>query len=316
MSRKIEALQEAAAQKAQEATERVEKALERMLKQNQKINFQTVAHSANVSTAYLYKYPELKTRIITLRDQQKNQSKPKQAPVASDNSKTVMINALREETRRLRSEMSELRRANESLTGRLYQIQSSNDLTERLKIENESLKSQLKDLSERLQNCESKLPQKVTPITQAKSKVKPATTNINEPITQRLEAIGVPLNSTLNKVISSAPEQIVFTAVAALEEAIKTDRIERPGAWLKKAIEDGWRPNEALEKPAAPAGTTQSTFREWYDLAKAYGTIKEFEERDGVMMVRENTGQWHVYEEYVVRGWTIEYFRDWKKRRV
>ena len=158
MSRKIEALQEAAALKAQEATERVEKALEQMLEQNQKINFQTVAHSANVSTAYLYKYPELKTRIITLRDQQKNQSKPKQAPVASDNSETVMINALREETRRLRFEMSELRRANESLAGRLYQIQSSNDLTERLKIENESLKSQLKDMTERLQDCETKLP--------------------------------------------------------------------------------------------------------------------------------------------------------------
>lgn len=58
MNRKIEALQEAAALKAQEAEERVEKALERMIKQNQKINFQSVAHSANVSTAYLYKYPE------------------------------------------------------------------------------------------------------------------------------------------------------------------------------------------------------------------------------------------------------------------
>jgi membrane-bound lytic murein transglycosylase len=152
MSRKIEALQEAAAQKAQEATERVEKALERMLKQNQKINFQTVSHSANVSTAYLYKYPELKNRIITLRDQQKNQSKPKQTPIASDNSKIVMINTLREETKRLRVEISELRRANEALTGRLYQVQSSNYLIERLKQENELLKIQLQEFTKQLES--------------------------------------------------------------------------------------------------------------------------------------------------------------------
>lgn len=212
--------------------------------------------------------------------------------------------------------MSKLRRANEALTGRLYQIQSSNDLAERLKLENELLRSQVKDLSERLQNCESKLPQKVTPITQAKSIVKPTTTSPNDQITQRLEALAVPLNSTLSKVIRSAPVHIVLAAISALEEAIKTDRIQRPGAWLRKAIEDGWQPNEALEKQEAPAGTTQSTFREWYDLAKAYGTIKEFEERDGVMMVRENAGQWYTYEEYVAKGWTIEYFRSWKSRRL
>lgn len=198
MSRKIEALQEAAALKAQEATERVEKALERMLKQNQKINFQTVAHSANVSTAYLYKYPELKNRIITLRDQQKNQAKPKQAPVASDNSKTVMINALREETKRLRAEMSELRRANEALTGRLYQIQSSNDLAERLKIENESLKIRIQELIEQLKTYEgvssgSTTQSNVTPIGQA------AKSSISDAIKTELEQLNIFLNSTLTK---------------------------------------------------------------------------------------------------------------------
>ncbi|MGH2416684.1 MAG: DUF6262 family protein, partial [Microcystaceae cyanobacterium] len=167
MNRKIEALQEAAALKAQETEERVEKALERMIKQNQKINFQSVAHSANVSTAYLYKYPEIKHRIITLRDQQKNQSKPKPVPIASDNSKAVIIYNLREETKRLRAEIAQLRRINEALTGRLYQVQSFHDLAERLKRENESLQVQVKQLSEQLTECAALLPTKVTSITQA-----------------------------------------------------------------------------------------------------------------------------------------------------
>ncbi len=80
--------------------------------------------------------------------------------------------------------------------------------------------------------------------------------------------------------------------------------------------ESQWIPNEALEKQAKAASTSKPTFREWYDLAKAYGVITAFEERDGVMMVRENAGQWHTYEDYVAKGWTIEYFRAWKSRRM
>ncbi len=68
MNRKIEALQEAAAHKAKESAERVEKALERMIKQGQVISFKSVAQTANVSTAYLYKQEDLRSRIETLRD--------------------------------------------------------------------------------------------------------------------------------------------------------------------------------------------------------------------------------------------------------
>ena len=236
MSRKIEALQEAAAHKGQEAHERVEKALEFMIKQNQKINFQTVAHSASVSTAYLYKYPEIKHRIITLRDQQKNQSQPKQVPIASDNSKAVIIYNLREETKRLRAEIEELRRANVALTGRLYQVQSSYDLAERLKIENESLQIQVKQLAQRLQECEAKLPTKVTPVTGAKK------SNISDQIQIQLAAVGIQLNPTLTKSIKLASTEAVLDAIKAYKEALATGKIERPGAWLKKAIEEQWKP--------------------------------------------------------------------------
>ncbi len=286
MSRKIEALQEAAAHKAQEAHERVEKALERMIKQNQKINFQTVAHSANVSTAYLYKYPEIKHRIITLRDQQKNQSKPKQVPIASDNSKAVIIYNLREETKRLRAEMAELRRANEALTGRLHQVQSSHDLAERLNRENESFQLQVKQLSERLQECEARLPQKVTPITQAK---KP---HITDQIQNQLAAAGIQLNPTLTKAIKSTSEEAVLDAIEAYKQALATDKIERPGAWLKKAIEEQWKPNDAVQ-----AQSEQETFNQWYPLAHKKGLVLASQKGKNCIEVYTSDQQWIPFAE-------------------
>jgi predicted RNase H-like nuclease (RuvC/YqgF family) len=281
MSRKIEALQEAAALKAQEAEERVELALERMIKQNQKINFQSVAHSANVSTAYLYKYPEIKQRIVTLRDQQKNQSKPKQVPVASDNSKAVIIHNLREETKRLRGEISELRRANEVLTGRLYHFQSSYDLAERLKKENESLLLQIKDLVQRLQECEAKLPQKVTPITQAKR------ANISDSVQNQLAAVGIQLNPTLTKAIKLASDEAVLDAIEAYKEALATGKVERPGAWLKKAIEEQWKPNDTVQ-----AQSEQEVFNEWFPLAQKQGLVLASQKGKNGIEVYTSNEQW------------------------
>ena len=128
--------------------------------------------------------------------------------------------------------------------------------------------------------------------------------------------MGVKLNSTLTKVIRAAPESVVLNAIAALKEAVSSGRIERPGGWLKTAIEARWIPNEAVEAMPVIANTSQPTFREWYDLAKVYGVIKAFEDRHGVMMVQENSGHWYTYEDYVAKGWTLDYFRRWKSHRV
>lgn len=86
-NKKIEALQNSAAQKATVTASRVELALEKMIKQGQEINFTSVAHSAKVSTAYLYKQPAIRSRIESLRNQQKQRLSTKQPPLTSDNSR-------------------------------------------------------------------------------------------------------------------------------------------------------------------------------------------------------------------------------------
>jgi hypothetical protein len=242
-NRKIEALQEAAAQKARESEERVEKALEKMIKQGQKITFSTVAQVANVSTAYLYKQPDLRSRIETLRDQQKQRSKPKQPPPASDNSKAVIIQSVRVENKRLRGEIDELRKINESLTGRVYQLQSSQNLAERLRAENAELKKQLEE-------CRSRYPAelptgnpKVTPIDKGKTR------GITDRIKDELDRLDIKLNSTLTrKIKAAADEERVLNAIAALEEARRSGNVRNAIGFLVRAITEGWTKEDSPQQ--------------------------------------------------------------------
>jgi len=205
-----------------------------MIKQGQKITFATVAQVANVSTAYLYKQPDLRGRIETLRDQQKQRSKPKQPPPASDNSKGVIIQSLRAENKRLRGEIDELRKINESLTGRLYQAQSSQNLADRLRAENAELRKQLEDCRSRHPAAPPTDNPKVTPIDKGKTR------GITDRINDELDRLGIKLNSTLTRIIKAADEETVLNALAALEEAMGSGNVRNVSGFLVQAISQGW----------------------------------------------------------------------------
>jgi chromosome segregation ATPase len=194
-----------------------------------------------------------------------------------------MINTLREETKRLKAEITELRRANEALAGRLYQVQSSNDLAERLKLENNFLKQQVQELTQRLQECESKLPQKVTPITQAKG----SRSDLSEVVQNHLAAAGINLNPTLVKTIKAAPQEAVLDAIEAYKEALATGNIEHPGGWLKKAIEEGWKSNDTVQ-----AKSEMETFNEWFPLAQKRGIVLASQKGPNGMEVYLPEGGW------------------------
>ncbi len=243
-NRKIEALREAAAQKARESEERVEKALEKMIKQGQKITFATVAQVANVSTAYLYKQPHLRNRIETLRDQQKQRSKPKQPPPASYNSKGVIIQSLRAENKRLRGEIDELRKINESLTGKLYQAESSQNLADCLRAENAELRKQLEDCRSRHPAAPPTDNPKVTPIEKGKTR------GIADRINDELDRLGIKFNSTLTRIIKAADEETVLNALAALEEAMGSGNVKNASGFLVRAITEGWTKEDSPQQLA------------------------------------------------------------------
>lgn len=293
-NRKIEALQEAAAQKAKKSAERVEKALERMIKQGQIISFKSVAQSANVSTAYLYKQEDLRNRIETLRDQQKQKPKSKQPPIASDNSKSVMISTFREENKKLRAEIDGLRRINEGLAGRVYHLQGADDLAQRLKTENAELKQQLE--SGRQQVQESTVVPIENPKVTSLEKKRAGSSNISEQVKQQLESLGIQLNSTLIKAILAAEEEIVLSAIEALKEAISNGGVDKPGGWLKTAIEQCWKPNVK-----GKIKSELDLFTEWYPKALQKRLIQASQTTFDGIMIYTNDDKWIPFSEMLAQ---------------
>lgn len=266
--RKIEALKEATDRKRQEALDKTNAAIAKLLKEDKRINFPTVAKEAGVSVTYLYKYDDLKERINHLRKQQEETIKKPIAPQsASDKSKQVIINQLRERIKQLEADNRELRNKNEAVYGRLYQLQSVQQQAEALKLEIESIKAENNWLKQQLDECRPtpqiqfsstlRTDSKVTSLERKRTQRK----DISDQIKSELASVGVKLNTTLSKTIKSAPEEIVLIAIQALKEA---SNVERPGGWLNRAIQDGWMPNEKnlpLDK------AERDIFKQWFDLA-------------------------------------------------
>lgn len=292
-NRKIEALQEAAAQKAKESAERVDKALEMMIKQGQIISFKSVAQSANVSTAYLYKQEYLRSRIETLRDQQKQRPKAKQPPLASDNSKSVIIATLREENKKLRAEIDGLRRISEGLTGRLYQLQGADDLADRLKVENTELKLQLDECRQQVQ--QTTILAVDNPKVTSLDKKRTGRSNISEQVKQQIESLGIQLNSTLTKTIKSVSEETVLDAIEAFKEALTEGNVDKPGSWLKRAIEQGWKPNGKIK-----IKSELELFTEWYPKATQKKLIQASQNTKDGIMIYTNDEKWIPFSEMLI----------------
>ena len=289
-NRKIEALQEAAAQKAKKSAERVEKALERMIKQGQIISFKSVAQSANVSTAYLYKQEDLRNRIETLRDQQKQKPKSKQPPIASDNSKSVVISTFREENKKLRAEIDGLRRINEGLAGRVYHLQGADDLAQRLKAENAELKQQFQECRQQVQQFTA-VPVENSKVALLEEK-RAGRSNISDQVKQQLEFLGIQSNSTLTKTIFASSEETVLDAIEALKEAISDGGVDKPGGWLKTAIEQGWKPNGKIQ-----IKSELDLFTEWYPKAKLHKLVQASQTTKDGIMIYSNDEKWIPFSE-------------------
>jgi hypothetical protein len=107
-----------AQRKSQETQQRVHQAIDRLLREQQTINFNTVAHAAQVTKSYLYAHQEVRERIEALRAQQGRErierqwSERQQRRERTDRTKDVLlaardrrIKALEEENRQLKAEL-------------------------------------------------------------------------------------------------------------------------------------------------------------------------------------------------------------------
>lgn len=131
--RKIAVLKEASDRKRREALDKTNQAITLLVKEGKRITFLAVAEAAGVSIAYLYKYDDLKERIDQLRKQQSQVVKSSLSQLASDKSKMVIINQLRERTKNLDAENRELRNQIEAIYERSSQFQLAQQELEVLK---------------------------------------------------------------------------------------------------------------------------------------------------------------------------------------
>jgi Family of unknown function (DUF6262) len=244
---RIAALKAAAVAKQQRAAEGLDKAINKLIKSNEPMSFANVAREAGVSISYLYKYPDVKARVLELRQQQQQVGKPNKIQTASDASKAVIINELRERIKKLEADLTGLRKANEGMAGRLYQLHDTQVMVERLKAENEDLKQQV---AEKVKTSDDIDPNSisgnnVTSITQ-RSK-----SSVSDAIKAELEQLNIPLNSTLTKRIKAATEERVLAAITALKDQLIKGEVTNPGGWLATAIQDGWTVAEPIS-PSQP----------------------------------------------------------------
>lgn len=123
-ARNVEGLRANAHKKAAATQQRAEAAIALLIKEQRPINFNTVAQTAGISTAWLYEHQAIKERIMHLRAQQTPSAQVKIPPreQASNASKDAMIAALRQRIQKLEKENSDLKRQVEVANGLLYQL--------------------------------------------------------------------------------------------------------------------------------------------------------------------------------------------------
>ncbi len=316
---KLNAVQQ---QRKQDCIDRTEKAIYKLLQNNERVSFGAIARIANVSVSYLYKYPGLKERIQDICNQQvKNTRKLTRPQTASEKSKQVIIKQLRERINRLEWENKELKKQNEKMTGELYKIGIKLDLFDRVKQETvrqaeeiENLKAELEDTKNELSAYQSKLVEsnpKVTPINQ---KLKPVTDiQIDNDLKAKLSNLGIRLNSTLKKIITSSTQQKVDNAISAVEEYLATDKkVKSKAGLLRIAIEEVWKPNLTDEERQLAQIT--DTFSEWFKLAKDQGIVQASQGTPKGILVLESTGNWTPLETMIEKGWTLEYLQQRNER--
>ncbi len=320
---RIAKLNAAQQQRKQDCIDRTEKAISNLLKNNERISFGAIAREANVSVSYLYKYPEIKERIQEIRDKQVKEARKLTRPqTASEKSKQVIIQQLRERINSLESEKKELKKQNEKMTGELYQIGIKLDLFDRVKQETlkqgeeiKKLKAELEITKNELAACQTKLIEanpKVSPINQ-KTKKSILNYQIHDELKTRLSNLGVRLNATLKKIITSSTQQEINNAVSAVEEYLATNKkVKSKAGLLRKALEEGWIPNLTDEERQLSEIT--DTFSKWFKLAKEEGLVQASQGTKDGILVMESTGEWTPLTTMLEKGWTLEYLQQRSKQ--
>ncbi|NEZ54184.1 DUF6262 family protein [Adonisia turfae] len=258
---KTHGLANSAKKKRQATFDKVDNGIQTLIKNKGIISFKSVAETAGVSKAWLYKELAVKQRIQRLQAQQQKTGQSSQPTPPSDHSLRALNNTLRDRIKRLEHDNRELRQQNQVFAGHLLRVRELEKQVQRLEAENQRLKQ---SLSQPFSHSELEI---------------------------QLDELGVRLNSTLQNLISTAPQAVVVSAFQALKEAQSKGVVNNPGGFLYAAISDGWHPNDT---PDAVIEKTQ--FNQWWPWAYDQGLVKAATQIDGIQHVLTADDEWLPFD--------------------
>ncbi|MCR6847335.1 DUF6262 family protein [Bacillus sp. IBL03825] len=101
---------------------KVDQAIQILIKNKEKINFNSVSITAGVSKSYLYNHLDIRERIDKLREQQKRLPSPKQVKYEiTDTNKDILLAARNKRIKQLEDENKRLKKELMHLRGKIYE---------------------------------------------------------------------------------------------------------------------------------------------------------------------------------------------------
>ena len=282
---RIDHLKQAQASRKEDSLNRVNQAIKHLEKRKEKINFHTVAAQANVSVAYLYKYPEIKQRIAQIRNTQSSMPR-EELKSTSSKSQAKILTRFKERIQLLELENKELRRKNEALAGQVYRVHQLQELVERQNSTIQDLEKQLN--AYKLFNVKSS---KVTPLKKKRSQ---KILIDDDQIKSELSALNIKTNSTLLKLIQRTKKEVVLNAIDCLKEALATTQVKNPAGFLVEAINNAWNKNENDSVDIEP-----EIFRRWFAMAKSEGKVVSYCFIKEILYVCTPEGELIPFEEMI-----------------
>ncbi|MGG3652608.1 DUF6262 family protein [Bacillus pseudomycoides] len=118
---RIEQLKAIHASRKAVTSQKVDEAIQRLLRANQNINFNSVASEAGIAKATLYNNQELRGRVESLRQQQAQVPTLKQIKrEMNENNKDAIIASLKRKIKKLDEENKELREQMKQIYSEIY----------------------------------------------------------------------------------------------------------------------------------------------------------------------------------------------------
>ena len=248
-SKQTAVLKETQQKRKEQKRQQVFSAIQVLQEQGKTITFPNIAQVANVSVSYLYKWPQLKDYIQSLREKQAIQSKlppPKREP--GPHSLKTLHEISRKRINELEDKVRELQQQNQLLRGHVVEIHE-------LKDENERLCSQLRELmTPKTEGNVVSLKKVQIPQTPS------ATQDVDSEIVRRVEQLGIKLGVRLQKEIQKHSVSQVKLAIAAFEQYRSKNAVNSPGGCLLSMIKNEDEPNVSQ----VPASPESKDFDDWY----------------------------------------------------